>query len=163
MEDLEIQICRAEEKDWPYICQKLKNYLLDASNADWSQFFVLKNGGKTVAFARMIDHGEYLEFASLGVDYYHRKKGLGTKMLKFLIQEAKESYSLKPIYSVTHRPEFIGSVGFEEVDSYPEYLQYKRKYRCKLDESRIKIMRYNPQGIDLYPNGHRPDTFYPQG
>lgn len=142
MANLLIEICRAKKEDFGYIEEKLEKYILDATCIDWQQFFVLKNDGKTVAFARIIDRGEYFELASLGVDYYHRKKGFGTQLLEFLVEEAKRQNPQKPIYGVTHKPGFLKNAGFKEVYIYPRYLEYKRNYICKLDASRIKIMRY---------------------
>jgi len=136
-----VKICRAKQEDASYIEEKLEKYALDSTNATWQQFFVAKLDAKTVAFARIIDHGEYLELASLGVDYYHRKKGLGTKMLLFLIQEAKRLDSKKPIYGATHKPIFLKNVGFEKVDSYPEYFDYKKNCICK-HPSWITILKY---------------------
>ncbi len=145
MSEPQIEICRAEQQDAPYIEEKLQKYVLDATNATWQQFFVLKNNAKTVAFARIIDHGEYFELASLGVDYYHRKKGFGRRMLIFLIQEAERLDSKKPIYGVTHKPDFLKNVGFQEVDIYPDYLEYKKNHICK-HPSWIKIMKYKEKG-----------------
>jgi len=135
-----VKIQKAKQEDWPYIQEKLKNYLLDATDATWQQFFVLKNGEKIVAFARIKDHGEYFELASLGVDYYHRKKGYGTKMLEFIIQEAKSMDPNKPIYGVTHKTEWFESFGFQEADTYPEYLDHKKNHVCTYPY-KIKIMR----------------------
>lgn len=142
MQDLEIQ--RAKEEDFLYIREKLKNYILDATDVSWQQFFVAKNNDRTVAFGRIIDHGHYFELASLGVDYHHRRKGIGTRMLLFLIEEAKGTDPKKPIYGVTHIPAFLKKCGFEEVETYPEYLEYKRTHKCKLDKSKIKIMKLAP-------------------
>jgi len=139
MNDLIIQ--HAEEKDQPYIDEKLKKYLLDAEDAEWCRFFVAKHEGRTVAFGRVVDHGGYFEVASLGVDYYFRKKGIGNKMLLFLVGEAKRIDPEKDMYGVTHRPGFLVKAGFEEIPEGPETLEYKRHHKCKLDASKIKIMK----------------------
>ena len=115
---------------------------MDSTNVNWQQFFVAKTDARTVAFGRVIDRGSYFELASLGVDYYHRRKGIGARMLIFLTEEARRLDSKNPIYGVTHKPEFLKNVGFEEVHIYPEYLEYKKNYICKLDGSKIKIMKY---------------------
>ena len=141
---MEITISKAKKKEFSYIQEKLKKYLLDSSNADWRHFFVARIKDKTVAFGRIIDHGEFHEIASLGVDYYYRKKGLGKKILSFLVREAKNRDEGKPIYGVTHLPPFVASCGFIQVkDDYPDYLDYKRKHICQLDESRISIMKWD--------------------
>ena len=141
----QLEICRAKKEDMSYIKEKLQKYILDSTNTNWEQFFVAKNNGKPVAFGRVIDHGEYFEPASIGVDYYHRRKGIGTRLVRFLIKEARKQDTKKPIYGVTHRPEFLKKIGFEEVNIYPEYLEYKKNYICKLDGSKIKIMKYKGQ------------------
>lgn len=133
-------ICRAQKEDAPYIEEKLGKYLLDATNAEWQQFFVVKYNNKTVAFGRVIDRTDFFEIASLGVDYYHRKKGFGLRLLSFLIEEARKLDHKKPIYCVTHVPGFAQKAGFKEISSGPPPLEHKR-HRCKLDASKIKIMR----------------------
>ena len=139
MEEAKIQ--RADEKDWPYIQEKLGKYELDGEGADWKDFFVVKSGGKTVAFGRIIDRSDYFEIGSLGVDYYHREKGFGIKLLVFLIEEAKRLDPSKEIYGVTHRPGFVEKAGFKEItQGIPEELEYKRQTKCK-KPSTIKIMK----------------------
>jgi N-acetylglutamate synthase-like GNAT family acetyltransferase len=137
----EIEIQRATEADVPYITEKLKKYILSGDGANWQQFFVAKNNGVTVAFARIIDHGDYFELASLGVDYYHRKKGIGIKLLSFIIEEAKRLDPKKGIYGVTHRPGFLEKVGFKDIGEGPAALEYKKHNKCILPPSRIKIMK----------------------
>ncbi len=137
----EIKIERAKKEDWPYIQEKLKKYILDGTDANWQQFFVAKNSGKTVAFGRIKDHKEYFEIASLGVDYYHRGKGLGTKMLLFLTDEAKRLNPEKHIYGISHKPAFLKKGSFEEVSNAPEALEYKKKTICKFDPANSRIMK----------------------
>lgn len=99
---------------------------------------------KVISFGRVLDHGEFFEIASLGVDYYHRKYGLGKKMLSFLIQEIRRQDTQKPIYGITHVPKFIAGCGFVEInDQCPKYLDEKRKKRCHLEPSKIKIMKWS--------------------
>jgi len=137
----EITIQKARESDWPYIKEKLDKYALDAIDAIWHQFFVAKLDGKTVAFTRIIERGDIVELASMGVDYYQRKKGIGKRLLKFLIEEAKKLHPGKPIFGVTHRPGFLKLFGFKEVKEAPKVLKHKKYHQCVLDPSKIKIMR----------------------
>lgn len=137
-----IEICKTRKKDIPYIEEKLQKYLLDAEGIDWQQFFVAKDNEKVIAFGRVIDHGDCFEIASLGVDYYHRKKGVGKKMFLFLLKEALRRKGTKPIYIVTHLPEYFGKFGFKDAPAYPDHMGYKRSNKCRLDESKIKIMKY---------------------
>ena len=136
------EIKRAEKKDFSYIKEKLKNYILDASDIIWQQFFVAKNDDKTIAFGRIKDHKDYFEIASLGVDYYHRNKGIGSKMLLFLAEEAQRLDPKKPIYGVTHRPGFLKKASFKEIAVAPETLVQKKRTKCKLDPANSKIMKF---------------------
>lgn len=136
-----ITVVKAREPDSPYIKEKLKKYILDSENTTWEQFFVAKRVGKTVAFGRIIDHADFFEIASLGVDYYHRHKGVGTKLLLFLVEEAKKLNNRKPLYLVTHRSTFFQKSGFEETAQAPKVLEDKKYNKCILPPSKIKIMK----------------------
>ena len=136
-----VEIKKAQPEDRAYIKEKLAKYMLDSTNASWEKFFVAKYNNKTVAFGRIINHGSFFELASVGVDYYYRKKSIGIKMLSFLIQQAKRLDPNKGIYGVTHRPGFLKKVGFIEIASGPEPLEYKRQHKCKLGPKKNKIMK----------------------
>ena len=137
----DIKITRARGKDRPYIEEKLQKYALDSTNIEWNQFFVAKNNERAFAFGRVVDHGDFLEIVSLGVDYYHRKKGIGKELLLFLIKEARKIDSEKPLYAISNLVDFFKKFGFEKIDIFPDYLGKKRK-RCLLDESQIAVMKY---------------------
>lgn len=141
---MDVKITKAQERDFDYIKEKIRNYLLDKHNIHWQEFFVAKLGKSVVSFGRILDHGEFFEVASVGVDYYHRRSGLGKKILSFLIQEARRLDPQKPIYGITHLPKFVASCGFSEIeDQYPQHLGEKRENRCHLDPSKIKIVKWN--------------------
>lgn len=141
---MNIKFYKATKEDIPYIRERLKKDLLDSTNIDWGQFFVARMDGKTVAFGRIIDHGDFFEIASLGVDYYHRKKGIGKKMVTYLAQEAKRRDVQKPIYGVSHLEKFLIACSFvKPKDKYPDYFDYKRRHICRLDESCFKIMKWS--------------------
>ena len=114
---------------------------MDANDAEWHHFFVAEISSNVKGFGRIIDRGDYIELASLGVDYYSRKKGIGKRLLEFLIQEAKRLYPGKKIYGVTHRPGFLIPFGFKDVKEAPPALEYKKYNKCILEPSKIKIMR----------------------
>jgi len=151
---MDLKISKAKEQDFAYIQEKIGKYLLDEQNIHWQEFFAARLKEKVVSFGRILDHGDSFEIASLGVDYYHRKKGIGKQMLSFLIRQAEKIDARKPIYGVTHLPDFVGSCGFVEVSSdCPEYLDHKRKYGCHLDQTRIKIMKWSAEADKLLLQG----------
>jgi N-acetylglutamate synthase-like GNAT family acetyltransferase len=139
---MHIVITRAQQNDWPYIKEKLQKYALDSNGAEWYHFFTAKTDNKTIGFARIIDRVDYAELASLGIDYYYRGKGVGKKLLEFLIEQAKRAYPGKPIYGVTHRPGFLRPFGFKETQEHiPRALLDKKQHQCILGPSKIKIMK----------------------
>jgi len=140
---IEIKIEPASEKDFLYIKKKLSKYLLDADNAKWEDFSVAKSTDKTVGFARLIDHKEYFEVASLGVDYYHRKKGIGTKLVKYLVEKAKHIDQGKPIYAVSHIPDFLKKLDFRETTELPAILEQKKTQKCKIYPERSRILKFS--------------------
>jgi len=140
MDNVTIGVTKKE--NIPYIEEKLKKYALDSTDIDWQQFFVAKLENKCVAFGRIIDHGEYFELASLGVDWYHRKKGIGAKMFRFLIGQTTARDKTKPIYIVTHRHNYFSKFGFRDVAVFPDYLGCKRTNKCLLDPSKLHVMKY---------------------
>ncbi|MBD3426424.1 MAG: GNAT family N-acetyltransferase [Candidatus Omnitrophica bacterium] len=138
----EAVVRRADAGDQEYINEKLEKYLLDREDPDWRNFYVVKYKDRTVGFGRIIDHGAYLELASIGVDYYFRGKDIGTRLTRFLVKEAKKTAPGKEVYLVTHIPGYFRRAGFKEIKGPgPEELEYKRHNKCKLDASRIKIMK----------------------
>jgi N-acetylglutamate synthase-like GNAT family acetyltransferase len=142
MQENNIRIRSAQPSDWKSIEEMLRKYWLDAQDASWEKFFVAEGGGKVLGCGRIIDHTHYLEVASLGVNYYHRKKGIGTLILRFLIEEARKMSPDKGIYLVTHRPGFFRRVGFRPLtENIPEDLEYKRQHKCRIGPDKIKIMK----------------------
>ena len=88
---MDIIITKANQSDWPYIKEKLQKYALDAAGAEWHNFFVANIGIKIKGFGRIINREDYIEIASLGVDYYYRRNGVGKSLLAFLIKEASNT------------------------------------------------------------------------
>ena len=136
-----IAIQSAGPEDLAYIKEKIRKYLLDDTDIQLEHFCVAKKKGKTIGFGRLLDHGDFFELASLGVDYYYRKKGIGTQLTQFFIDAVRNQQADKPMYLVTHVPEYFNRFGFREVKAYPHYLRKKRN-ACRLDRSKITIMRF---------------------
>ena len=139
-----IEIRKAQKEDIPYIQEKIKKYILDGKDMQCEHFWVATSKGKTVGFGRIIDRKDFFEIATLGVDYYHRRQGIGVTLLKYLVKEAKRIDPVKPVYGVTHRIDFVKKAGFKEVDDYPPFFEEKKKTFI-VDKSLIKVVKYLPQ------------------
>ncbi len=79
-------------------------------------FFVIEKDKKIIATCALCIFGEDLgEIRSLAVRENYHKMGLGTKLVKVCIKEAKE-LGLKKIFTLTYQVEFFKKLGFKVVD-----------------------------------------------
>jgi len=141
----ELKFCKAQKQDWPYIQEKIKKYMLDGTDASYDQFYIAKLGDKTVAFGKIFDRGDFFEIGTLGVDYYHRGKNIGVKLLDFIISEVRKIDASKDIYGVTHVPWFPAKSGFKEVSQWPDFIEEKIEKVFSIDRSKITVMKYMPE------------------
>lgn len=140
-----MEINQATEEDMVYIREKIQKYLLDGTDISSAQFYVAKIDEKIAAFGRIIENSEFLEIATLGVDYYHRHKNIGMKLLIYLIKEAKRISNSRPIYGVTSRSGLLTLIGFEEVAEYPQALEHKKNTLFKAG-TKVKVIKQTVDG-----------------
>jgi N-acetylglutamate synthase-like GNAT family acetyltransferase len=119
--------------DLPDIMELLEALNLDMEEVHYSEFFVCKDKGELIAAGRVRAHedGVY-ELCSLGVLEDYRMAGIGTDIIKALVNK----HSLDSVYVVTEIPEFFEKTGFVKSTHKSEYLQDKLKrcveeYACK--------------------------------
>ena len=99
----------------------------------FSEFFVCKDKGELIAAGRVREYEDgVFELCSLGVLEDYRGAGIGTDIVKALLQK----HSLDSVYVVTEIPEFFEKTGFVKSTHKSEYLQDKLKrcveeYACK--------------------------------
>lgn len=135
-----IKITKAGPEDFPYIQEKIEKYWLDNTEISFDQFIVAKNEqGKTIGFIRCVDHGTFYEPATLGVDYYWRRKGIGSMLFEYIIGIMKKD---KPIYVLTHLPEFFKRYNFVCVDQYPPKIEQKINTVCRLSKDKLSVLQY---------------------
>lgn len=134
----EIKITKAMSKDLPYIKEKIKKYWLDGRNISVEQFFVARNKeGAPVGFIRYIEYPEFYEPCTMGVDYYWRGKGIGIMLFEYVMSIMNEN---KPVYIVTHIPEFFKRYGFKYVNDYPPEIEEKIQTVCKLSRDKLSVI-----------------------
>ncbi len=136
-----MKIMLAGPDEWSYIKENLENYWLDDTDAKWEDFCVAKEGERTVAFCRIVEREGYLEIASLGVDYYRREKGIGSKLFRYMLDLIKERDPGREVYVVTDKPDFFRKFGLKETLDVPDELEDKRQNKCRSDASKIKILK----------------------
>ena len=133
-----VEIARAKSEDLPYIKEKIEKYWLDGRGISVEQFFVARNKDcRLVGFIRYVEHPDFYEPATLGVDYYWRGKGIGTMLFGHIMSVIKRD---KPAYILTHIPEFFKKYNFEHTDNYPPEIEQKIKTACKLSKDKLFVM-----------------------
>ena len=127
------KILPALNTDLPDIIELLETLNLDMEDVHYSEFFVCKDKGELIAAGRVIAHEDgVFELSSLGVIEDYRRAGIGTDIVKALINK----HSLDSVYVVTEIPEFFEKTGFVKSTHKSECLQDKlnrciEEYACK--------------------------------
>lgn len=92
---------------------------LDVSNHSREQFRALVMDGEVVGFGRIVQKGEIIELATLGVSKSKRSQGVGEALVAHLSSKYDE------LYLVTVIPEYFKKMGFEEMEQFPMELNGK--------------------------------------
>lgn len=96
-------------------------FWLDNENMLKEQFRILLDDGKFVAFGRLRKNSDATELCSLGVLEEYRHKGMGSAMVKHLLDAASAN-----VYVVCVIPGFFNKQGFVPVTDFPASIQKKR-------------------------------------
>lgn len=79
-------------------------------------FHLCEENGEIVGCAALhIDWEDLGEIKSLAVDEKSRRRGIGTRLLKTCLAEAKEM-GIKKVFTLTYRQDFFEKHGFAQVD-----------------------------------------------
>lgn len=80
------------------------------------EFFVFREKGKILGCCALrITWGNLAEIRSLAVDQDHRSRGIGAKLVKACIKEAKQ-LEIPKIFTLTNKPDFFNKQGFRKVN-----------------------------------------------
>ncbi|AKG53954.1 N-acetylglutamate synthase [Dehalogenimonas sp. WBC-2] len=94
-------------------------------------FFVIRENNAVVACAALhISWSDLAEVKSLAVEAEHRRRKLGTTLVKACLAEAT-ALGISTVFCLTYQPEFFGTCGFKEVEK--KELPHKvwgECYRC---------------------------------
>jgi amino-acid N-acetyltransferase len=120
MKEAEIIIKQPDAKEFEQIKQQVKDLWLDDDGLNPTQFSVISDDGKVIAFGRLREHEDSTELCTLGVAKGFQQKGYGTKIVRHLLTQAK-----RDVYLVTVLPGFFAKLGFDFVDKFPDSLQKK--------------------------------------
>lgn len=81
-------------------------------------FYVFEKKGKINGCGALhISWDKLGEIRSLAVQKSRQKKGIGKKIVKMCLREAKE-LGLEKVFVLTYKPEYFKRLGFKEIDKY---------------------------------------------
>ena len=96
-------------------------------------YTLVKDSGVLVGYGALHIHTKKLaEVRSLIIDSRYRGKGLGKKLVKELLKEAKE-LEVKEVFTLTYEKSFFEKLGFYEIEkeSLPEQKIWADCIKCK--------------------------------
>ncbi|AAM03692.1 TPA: GNAT family N-acetyltransferase [Methanosarcina acetivorans] len=135
----EILIRKAEKKDLPAIQRLLSTYFLDIEELEPEDFVLAEEEGKVVGCAALIRNrsGEktFMELHSIAVHPNLRGKGIGTRLMEYLINtidepEISEAPALE-LYVRTTAPGFFEKLGFIMVQNTEKLLLWEDCRNCE--------------------------------
>ncbi len=143
----EILIRKAEKSDLLAIQRLLSTYFLDMEGLEPEDFVLAETDGKITGCAALIKSAsggkDFLEIHSIAVHPNFRGKGIGTRLIKYLLTMI--GYQACDLYVRTTSPRFFEKLGFIEIESseklflwedckncdhFKKCTQYAMKYAC---------------------------------
>lgn len=113
----------ATVSDFNQIVNYISDFELDNRALAYREFLIARHQQKLVGFGRIRQHTNCYELCSLGVIEPERNKGVGSALVKALVD-----LSLRPLYLVCIIPEFFEPLGFKMVGEYPAAIKDKLDY-----------------------------------
>ena len=130
----------ALEYELPLILREAAAFDLDVQLPDFRQFIVAEQEQVVVGFGRIIQHVDFCELATLGVMKNEQRKGIGSALVRTLIEKADAN----PLFLVTVLPAYFKRLGF--VDHTEEITEFGNKIRFCLSfgfsPEEVRVMRF---------------------
>jgi amino-acid N-acetyltransferase len=142
----EIFIRRAEKSDLLGIQKLLSTYFLDMEELRPEDFVLAEIDGKIVGCAALIKcefHGKkFLEIHSIAVHPSYRGKGIGTRLMKYLLTTIEDSAC--ELYVRTTSPDFFEKLGFTIIENSKKLSLWKDCKNCEHFEKCMQhAMKYS--------------------
>ncbi len=122
MRGLDYKISRPSEEDWSEVVRLAEDINLDRRAMRPGEFMVCKRDGMMLGIGRIRQHPDCKELCTLGVVEAYRGLGIGTALVRHLLEGVKE-----PVYVVTDVPGYFKRLGFEPNDTNLFSLNEKRR------------------------------------
>lgn len=111
------------DQEFSTIRQLIREFELDDRELWPFEFLAAFSGERLEGFGRIREYEGCCELCSLGVAEPQRHKGIGSCLVRELVQRAR-----KPLFLVCIIPEFFEPLGFHITTHYPVELQQKLSY-----------------------------------
>jgi N-acetylglutamate synthase-like GNAT family acetyltransferase len=105
--DSTYQVINASPDDWGKIQWLSESLGLDRHDMQLDQFKVCKQGEELLGIVRMKQHKDCLELCTLGVAEMHRGRGIGSSLVRSLLEDYPDE-----VYLVTEIPAYFQKLGF---------------------------------------------------
>lgn len=94
-------------------------------------FFVIRDGERVIACVALhVNWADLAEIKSVAVAEDCQRKGLGNRLIKTCLKEAKE-LGIPTVFCLTYKPEFFGTLGFAQVEKMTlPHKVWNECYRC---------------------------------
>ncbi len=135
----EISIRKAEKKDLPAIQRLLSTYFLDMEDLEPEDFVLAEKEGKVIGCAALIrdtlNEKTFLELHSIAVHPNLRGKGIGTRLMEYLINniDSPETPGVQvcELYVRTTAPVFFEKLGFITLQDAEKLLIWEDCRKCE--------------------------------
>jgi len=117
----EIIIRNANNADIEKIMPFIRRFMLDGENISPEQFIVAEVNNNLAGFGRIKPYENIHELASIGVIEDFRKLGIGSQIVKHIIEIFPEN----EIWLTTKIPDYFRQFGFVESDNPPVEIEEK--------------------------------------
>jgi amino-acid N-acetyltransferase len=116
-----ITLRKASNADIEKIIPYINKYTLDGENLQPEQFIIAEVNDKLAGFGRIKPYENLRELASIGVVEKYRKLGVGSKIIRHII----ENFPDNEIWITTHSPDYFKKFGFVESKDPPVEIKEK--------------------------------------
>jgi len=120
---MNIRYRKAKIEDMPFVLDILKSVSGDSKDIDFNQFLIAQDGNKTIGCARIQNIEGYFKLSSLAVLSDYRKKGIGSLLIKKILDGNSE----RPVYLFCNikNKGFYEKFGFKmiKIENMPEALK----------------------------------------
>jgi len=117
---------KALADDIEKIRDNIRKFLLDYEDLTPEQLIIAEVDGVIAGFGRIKCYETVYELATIGVLEEYRKKGVGEKIIKYLIDISPSD----ELWITTNIPDYFAKFGFKIIDNPPIEIKLKKERIC---------------------------------